>query len=69
MIVFKTFFKVVREYKYTILLYTLILFFFAIFNLEVNNNNIGFTAEKPNILIVNNDYESKIIDNLYNYLE
>lgn len=69
MIVFKTFFKVVREYKYTILLYTLILFSFAIFNLEVNNNNIGFTAEKPNILIVNNDYESKIIDNLYNYLE
>ena len=69
MTVFKTFFKIVNKYKFTILLYTVILIIFAGFNMQTSENSMSFVASKPDVLIVNNDENQKLTSNLVNYIE
>lgn len=69
MTVFKYFFKIMKEYKFTIILYTVILVFFGAFNVETSDNSINFTASKPDVMIINNDSKNEIVDNLYKYIE
>ena len=68
MTVFKYFFKVVKEYKFTIILYTVILIGFAAFNFSTNETSTNFFAAKPDILIIDND-NSEISENLKKYFE
>jgi len=67
MTIFKYFFKVMKEYKGIILLYTGILIFFAGFNLSTGENTISFVAEKPDVLLIDND-NSKLSNNLKEYI-
>ena len=69
MTVFKTFFKIVNKYKFTILLYTVMLIIFAGFNMQTSDNSMSFVASKPDVLIVNNDENRKLTSNLVNYIE
>ena len=67
MTIFKYFFKVMKEYKGIILLYTGILIFFAGFNLSTGENTLSFVAEKPDVLLIDND-NSKLSNNLKEYI-
>lgn len=69
MIVFKAFFKILKTYKGTVLLYTAILLIFSIFNMQTSETNMSFTPEKPDIYIVNNDENTEITNNLIKYLK
>ena len=69
MIVYKTFLKVVNKYKFLILLYTGMLILFAGFNMQTNDNSTNFVAEKPDVLIINNDEGQKLSQNLVEYIE
>ena len=64
MTVFKTFWKVVKKYKGTVLLYTIILLVFGIINMQTKESNINFVGTKPDILIINEDKEGKLSKNL-----
>lgn len=69
MTVYKTFFKVVNKYKFLILIYTVMLILFAGFNMQTSQNSTNFVAEKPDVLIINNDEEQKLSKNLVEYIE
>ena len=69
MTVYKTFFKVVNKYKFLILIYTVMLILFAGFNMQTSQNSTNFVAEKPDVLIINNDKEQKLSKNLVEYIE
>lgn len=69
MIVFSTFWKIVKKYKGTILLYTVMLIMFGGINLTSNSTNDMFTPTKPNIFIVNKDSNMGLTRNLINYLK
>lgn len=69
MTVFKTFWKIVKRYKGTIILYTVMLIIFGGLNMQANDNQTDFTNSKPDILIVNKDKDSKISENLENYIK
>ena len=69
MTVYKTFLKVVNKYKFIILLYTIMLILFAGFNMQTSQNSTNFVAEKPDVLIINNDKEQKLSKNLVEYIE
>lgn len=69
MIVFKTFLKVLYKCKVPIIIYTVFLLFFSIFNMQTSDSSINFEASKPDILIVNNDGDNLITNNLINYLK
>lgn len=69
MIVFKTFLKVLYKCKVPIIIYTVFLLFFSIFNMQTSDSSISFEASKPDILIVNNDGDNLITNNLINYLK
>lgn len=69
MIVFKTFLKVLYKCKVPIIIYTVFLLFFSIFNMQTSDTSISFEASKPDILIVNNDGDNLITNNLINYLK
>lgn len=68
MTVFKTVLKIVNKYKFTILLYTVMLIFFGGTNFKTNNNSISYVATKPDIFIVNYDEETGITKDLIDYL-
>lgn len=68
MTVFKYFFKIMKEYKGTILLYTIILILFTGFNMTTSENNTNFLATKPDILLIDND-NSSLSNNLEKYLK
>lgn len=68
MTVFKTFLKVLKKSLPTVIIYTVILLFFGIFNFSTSDNNVSFTASKPDILIINNDEDEGITKSLINYL-
>ena len=55
MIVFKTFWKVVKKYKGTILGFTIMLVIFGTINMSSNDVTSTFKESKPDIIIVNND--------------
>ena len=69
MTVYKTFFKVVNKYKFLIIIYTVMLILFAGFNMQTSQNSTNFVAEKPDVLIINNDKEQKLSKNLVEYIE
>ena len=69
MTVYKTFFKVVNKYKFLIIIYTAMLILFAGFNMQTSQNSTNFVAEKPDVLIINNDEEQKLSKNLVEYIE
>ena len=68
MIVYKTFLKVLNKCKFPIILYSAILLFFAGINMSSNDNTMDFTAEKPNIAVINNDKEEGITKSFLEYL-
>lgn len=69
MIVFSTFWRIIKKYKGTILLYTVMLIMFGGINLTSNSTNDMFTPTKPNIFIVNKDSNMELTKNLINYLK
>lgn len=69
MIVFKNYFKILKRYKFIIFLYTAILLVFTFMNSKSDNQITSFTAEKPDVAIINLDGNSKIIDNFYKYMK
>lgn len=68
MIVFKTFIKIIKKYKGTIILYTTMLLIFGTINMSSNSINTTFTSTKPDIAIVNNDENIGLTKNLIDYL-
>lgn len=69
MIVFKTYLKVLNKCKGPVILYTVILLFFAYFSLQTNETGGGFAAAKPKIFIINEDVDEGITAHLTNYLK
>lgn len=69
MTIFNAFLKVLNKYKVTVIIYTTILIFFAIFNMKTSDNSTMFVSSKPDIYIVNNDEEVGITKELITYLE
>lgn len=69
MTVFRAFLRVLNHCKITIILYTVILIMFAIFNMQTSENSTHFVASKPDILIINQDEEKGITKNLMDYLK
>lgn len=69
MIVFNAFFKILKEYKGTVLLYTVILLVFSIFNMQTSETSMSFSPEKPDIYIVNHDENTDLTNNLVQYLK
>ena len=69
MIIYKTFLKILNKCKFPIILYTGILIFFAGVNMTSNDQSMDFTAEKPDILIINYDKEEGITKNFIDYLK
>ncbi len=59
MTVFKAFIKIVKKYKFIILLYTVLLIVFAGFNMQTSDNSAAFVASKPDVLIDLKDEESR----------
>ena len=68
MIVFKTFWKVVKRYKGTIIGFTLMLIVFGSINMSSNDVTSSFKETKPDIIIVNND-NGAFSKALVNYLK
>lgn len=68
MTVFNTFWKIIKKYKGTIILYTVMLIVFGGLNTTTNDTGIEFSSSKPDILIVNNDKYEGITKNLVDYL-
>ncbi len=69
MIVFKTFLKVLNKCKTPIIMYTVFLLFFSVFNMRTSGSSLSFVASKPDILIINEDEEAGITESLVKYLE
>ena len=69
MIVFNTFFKVVKKYIGVIILYTVMLISFGSINYATNSEDMTFSNRLPDILIINNDEEVGLTKNLINYLK
>lgn len=69
MTVFKTFWAVVKKYKATVILYTVLLIVFGGLNMATNDTGMTFTDSKPDLFIVNKDKDNIISNNLVKYLE
>ncbi len=69
MTVFKTFWKVVKKYKGTIILYTTLLIIFGGLNMSANNQSTQFVDSKPDILIINHDQNHKLSNHLVKYIK
>lgn len=69
MIVFNAFIKVLKKCKTPIILYTVILVFFAGFQLKSDDNSTQFVESKPDILIINEGDDTKITENFEKYFK
>lgn len=70
MTVFRTFLKVLNKCKMPILIYTVLLVFFGAFNMQTSEDSISFVANKPDILIINQDKEEiGVTKNLIDYIK
>lgn len=69
MTVFKTYLKILNKNKFLVILYTVILVFFAAFNMQNEDVGTNFVAEKPDILIVNKDKNNNFTENFVQYIE
>jgi len=68
MIVFKTTLKIVKKYKFTILLYTMLLVLFTSLNFTTSDTKTNFVVEKPDVFIINKDENIGMTKNLITYL-
>ncbi len=68
MIVFKTTCQIVKKYKITILLYTILLVLFTAMNFQTNESTATFEVVKPDVLIINNDKNIGVTKNLITYI-
>lgn len=66
---FKTYFKVLKQDKFVIIMYTAILLVFTVFSTTSGDTTTSFEASKPSVKIVNNDTNSEIVKNITNYLD
>lgn len=70
MIVFKSYFKIIKKYIPTIVMYTGIFLLFAVLSSIYNQNpSTTFSAVKPNIIIINNDQNGLLTDSFISYLK
>lgn len=69
MTVFKTFWDVVKKYKGTVILYTVLLIVFGGLNHQANEEQTTFVNVKPDVLIINKDENIGLTKNLINYIE
>lgn len=69
MTVFKTFWNIVKKYKGTVLLYTIILLVFGVMNMKTSESNMNFVGTKPDVLIVNKDSRGALSNNLEKYMK
>ena len=69
MIVFKTFLKILDKNKFIVILYSVILLTFGTISIQSKSSETNFVANKPRILIVNEDKEEGITKSLINYIE
>lgn len=69
MTVFNTFWKIIRKYRWLVILYTVLLVSFGGINISSNNNNTTFSNSKPSVVIVNNDLEVGLTKNLIDYIK
>ena len=68
MTVFKTFWKVVKKYKGTIIGYTIMLVIFGTINMSSNDVTSTFKESKPDVIIVNND-DTMLSNDLVSYFK
>lgn len=69
MTVFKTYLKILNKNKFLVILYTVILIFFAGFNMQNKDVGTNFVAEKPDIFIVNKDEQNDFTENFIQYMK
>ncbi|MDD4608350.1 MAG: ABC transporter permease, partial [Bacilli bacterium] len=69
MTVFKNYFKIMKQYRTTIIIYTVIFVALAVFATNTGVKTNDFTAIKPNIAIINNDNETVLIQGFNDYLK
>lgn len=69
MTVFKAYLKILKKNKFIIIMYTGLLLLFGGFNMQSNEQSMSFVSEKPDVMIVNNDSDSKLSNNLVKYLK
>lgn len=68
MIVFKNYFKIVKSFLPTIILFTVIFCFFAVFSSSSSGSNQIFTEKKAKIVIVNQDKKENFSKNIEEFL-
>lgn len=68
MTVFKAFWKIVKKYKVTVILYTVMLIIFGGISISSSDNGFKYTGSKPRIYVVNNDLNNKLTENFISYL-
>lgn len=68
MTVFKAFWKTVKKYKITVILYTVMLIIFGGISISSGDNGFKYTDSKPRIYVVNNDLNNKLTENFISYL-
>lgn len=66
--VFKTFWKILNKNKMMVIFYTVLLIGFAASNMQTSEKNMSFVANKPDVLIVNNDEEKGITKDIIKYI-
>ncbi len=69
MIVFNNYFKIVKRYIPTIIMFTTILCFFSVLATSNFEGSADFEEIKPNLAIINNDSDSTITSNFVAYIE
>lgn len=69
MTVFKYFFKILKSYRVTLIMYTVILVVFAIFSLQTAPSTSQFAVTKPAVVVLNEDGNSPSSTHLLRYIE
>ncbi|MDD2435662.1 MAG: ABC transporter permease [Bacilli bacterium] len=69
MTVFKNYFKIMKQYRTTIIIYTVIFVALAVFATNSGVKTNDFTAIKPNVAIINNDNETVLVEGFNDYLK
>lgn len=68
MIIFKAFLQILNRNKFILILYSVILIFFSVFNVENNDIATSFESAKPDLCIINYDTDQGITGSLVKYL-
>lgn len=70
MTVFNNYFKIVKSYIPTIIIYTVIFVMISVLaTSSIGNTTTDFSASKPNVAVINRDNNSVLIDSFTEYLE